>query len=186
MEKRFSRYSVRESLARCAIKTFTGKHRAKGTVYQGGVHVPLIVAGPMVEQPGRECDTLVHTVDLYATILEMGGVDMQTKTCRHPRLDSISLVPHLTDPDTAPVRDTVYTEIFIGAPHKHGAAAIRNAQYKLVADFWIGRYWEYELFDLHADPLERHNLLCSGAGSPEVEAAFESLLAEMRRLRSGQ
>ncbi|MFN0036497.1 MAG: sulfatase-like hydrolase/transferase, partial [Saprospiraceae bacterium] len=47
--------------------------RAKGTVYQYGVHVPFIISGPSVVAPGRVSDALVNTVDLFATILELFG-----------------------------------------------------------------------------------------------------------------
>src|SRR5262249_55135930 len=66
--------------------------RAKGTVYQGGVHVPLVICDgrylakrPLpipgnrppalqlgsVSQPGRSVVSPVHVVDLYRTIIEI-------------------------------------------------------------------------------------------------------------------
>ena len=182
MEKRFGRTPLRERVLRDSIKVATGKHRAKGTVYQGGVHVPLIVTGPVVRRPGRESEALVHTVDLFATILELGGIDMHAESCPLPRLDSVSITPYLIDSELGSIRDTAYTEIFIGDHDKHGAVAIRNARYKLIVDFWIGRR-EYGLYDLLADPLECRNLLCNGACAPDQQSAFQSLLTEMRLLR---
>src|SRR5690606_9976818 len=49
----------------------------KGQVYEGGVLVPLIVKGPGVVG-GREVFDLVHGVDLFATIAELGGVNLET------------------------------------------------------------------------------------------------------------
>ena len=49
--------------------------RAKGTVYQGGVNVPLIVSGPGVVAGGVS-EALINSADLYATILEMAETDV--------------------------------------------------------------------------------------------------------------
>lgn len=45
----------------------------KGTCFEGGVHVPLIVAGPGVGQ-GVSTDRLVSLVDLPATMAELAGL----------------------------------------------------------------------------------------------------------------
>ncbi len=44
--------------------------RGKGTVYQGGIQVPLIIRGPGVAAPGSVRDELVSNVDLMPTILK--------------------------------------------------------------------------------------------------------------------
>lgn len=47
-------------------------NRAKGSVYERGVRVPLVVAGPGVSG-GRSSDELVHVVDVWATAVEAGA-----------------------------------------------------------------------------------------------------------------
>jgi arylsulfatase A-like enzyme len=76
--------------------------RGKSTLYQGGVHVPLIAWGPGIV-PG-ECDALVSSTDLYATITELAGADVE------PPEDSVSLVPYLRGAHE-PLRATVYSVI---------------------------------------------------------------------------
>jgi arylsulfatase B len=49
-------------------------NKAKSTVYEAGIHVPLIVVGPGVIQTSRKSNALVNTQDLFATIVEMFGV----------------------------------------------------------------------------------------------------------------
>src|SRR5262249_42744696 len=78
------------------------REHAKGTAYQAGIRVPLIVAGPGVV-PGT-CDELVSVVDLFATVAELAGSSARTE-------DSISLVPYLRG-SKKPLRRTVYTELF--------------------------------------------------------------------------
>ena len=48
--------------------------RGKGTVYQGGLRVPLIIRGPGVKAPGSVCDELVSNVDQLPTALQAAGL----------------------------------------------------------------------------------------------------------------
>jgi len=82
--------------------------RAKGTLYEGGVHVPLIAAGYRV---GRGVsDALVATSDLFATVAELAGVDPREVLPGHA-LDSISFAPSLADP-AVELRRYVLAETF--------------------------------------------------------------------------
>lgn len=105
----------------------------KGTVYENGVRVPLIIVDganiifdedgvleasdettDLVADPGREIDHLLHTVDLFATIADVVGVKPDPATF----LDSVSFADTLTHVAASPSRDSVYTERFF---EKRGA-----------------------------------------------------------------
>ncbi len=60
----------------------------KGSCYEGGVRVPLIVYWPNVTPAGRESATPVITMDLYPTILEMTGLASADPST----IDGVSLV----------------------------------------------------------------------------------------------
>ena len=45
------------------------ENKMKGTMYNGGVQVPMIVSGPAVINAGREVDELINSTDIYHTIL---------------------------------------------------------------------------------------------------------------------
>ncbi|MEM9646626.1 MAG: sulfatase-like hydrolase/transferase, partial [Planctomycetota bacterium] len=45
----------------------------KGSIYEGGVRVPLIIRWPGVVKPGTVVDTPVHAVDLAPTLFEIVG-----------------------------------------------------------------------------------------------------------------
>src|SRR3982750_3880638 len=45
----------------------------KGSCYEGGTRVPLIVYWPGVTKPGSESDTPVMSIDFYPTLLEIAG-----------------------------------------------------------------------------------------------------------------
>ena len=47
--------------------------RAKGSVFQGGVNVPMIVSGYGVNRAGQTDDALLNTTDLFATITDIAG-----------------------------------------------------------------------------------------------------------------
>ena len=49
----------------------------KGSAYEGGIRVPLIVYWPGVTKPGRVDATPNITHDLYPTVLEMTGIAAQ-------------------------------------------------------------------------------------------------------------
>ena len=90
------------------VKTPFVPTRAKGSVYQGGIWVPLIVTGPTVVEPGRQVGALVNTTDLYHLLASLGGVDM-TDPSISARSDAKALSPYLEDPRASPVRSTNFS-----------------------------------------------------------------------------
>jgi len=105
---------------------------SKGTVYEAGVRVPLIVAGSLVDRPDRDSDAFVHTNDLFATILDVAGVPC---SARPEEVDSVSLLPHLLDPEAAATRDVVASETFEPngpGPYRIHMRMVRDERYKLV------------------------------------------------------
>jgi len=133
--------------------------RVKGTVYQGGLQVPLVVSGAGVDRAGQREAALVSSVDLFATIAELAGTEGQDSH------DSQSFVGLLGDA-SAPARTHVYAQIGGDAP----AFAIRDSTYKLI-DFGGG---SRQLFNLALDPYERSDLLADDLDS-EAAAALVSL-----------
>lgn len=144
----------------------SGLRGAKGSVYEGGVRAPLIVAGAGVTRRGREDDLFV-TTDLYATILELAGVPVSQVN------NSYSFKPLLNDPSATNGRTHSFTEVSAGTNNRR--YAVKDKRYKLVANLQAR-----ELYDLVADPLETTNLY----DSPEHAAALASLEAEIDVLRA--
>jgi arylsulfatase A-like enzyme len=169
------------TVQRQSVAPFDGT-RSKGTPYEGGVNVPLVISGPIVQQPGREVTALACAVDVFATVLELTGA----RAALPPFAvhDSVSLVPYLVNPAQAPRRQFAYTEEFTGtawpAPNSNGHATIRNDRYKL-----IHRYngTPDEVYDLVADPWETVNL--SNSTNATVQQNYAALSAEIARLRAG-
>jgi len=82
--------------------------RSKGTAYQAGVWVPLVVAGPMVKAPGRSVEQMVNTTDLYRLFAEIAGLDVRSLVPR--TVDAASMLPYLTTPDMPSIRDVNFAQ----------------------------------------------------------------------------
>jgi arylsulfatase A-like enzyme len=161
------------------------KKRAKATVYEGGVRVPLIINGPLVNQPGREVCGIVQTLDLFSTIVALAGGDARLDVPCDRCLDSVSLLPYMLDPCHRPLRETVYTEIFWCLNRDCGCAAIRDQRFKVIRKSWIGGP-KHEFYDLFNDPLENHDLLDCRCMTPELRAIYQALVNQMETLRASE
>ncbi|HLF29527.1 MAG TPA: hypothetical protein VI566_00715, partial [Xanthomonadales bacterium] len=83
--------------------------RAKGTAYQTGVWVPLIVAGPLVKKPNRSVTHMVNIADLYQLFGEIANIDVPASVPR--KLDSVTMLPYLTKPNQASIRSFNFTQV---------------------------------------------------------------------------
>jgi len=148
--------------------------KAKATLFEGGIHVPLIVAGPSVAAPGATCNALVQTTDVFATILELAGDPVAPELADELQLDSRSIVPFLSEPDAPPLREVALAEYFMPTgfdPTKYWLAA-RGDRFKLIVtlpDLGVS------LFNLSTDPTESLNLLAAPLG-PAARIAYADLL----------
>ncbi len=87
--------------------------RGKGTPYQTGVWVPLIVAGPLVHPAnvGSEVGHMVNAaVDVFALFGEIAGVDVRQVVPPSHALDARPLLPYLTTPGQASLRTSNFTQ----------------------------------------------------------------------------
>ena len=155
--------------------------RAKGTVYEGGVNVPLIVTGPGVAEDSVS-DALVNSTDLFVTIMEMAGMDPGEAVPAEVTHDSVSFFEALSAPAAPSRREWIYVDEFFGGfDGVEGADyAMRNDRYKLVR--FEGAE---EFYDLREDPYEYENLLEDGLTERE-QAEFETLRHRVRELRESQ
>lgn len=84
--------------------------RAKGTAYQTGVWVPLVVAGPLVREPDRAVSHMVNVADLYSLFGEIAGIPDVRAAVPRP-IDAMPLLPYLQDPAQPAIRSWNYTEV---------------------------------------------------------------------------
>ena len=142
--------------------------RGKGAAYEGGVRVPLIVAGQNVNHR-RECAQPVTSVDFYRTILELTAASGDAAHNRN--VDGVSLVPLLRDETAELDRDSIFWHY----PHYHAGGgspygAVRRGDWKLI-EFYEDQH--VELYNLADDISEQCNL---AAYRPDLADALRDRL----------
>ncbi|MBX6316868.1 sulfatase-like hydrolase/transferase [Pigmentiphaga sp.] len=85
--------------------------RSKGSAYQTGVAVPLLVAGPLVKDPGREVEHQVSAPDLYRLFAEIAGADVEGNIPAYRPVDARPMLAYLTDPGQGPIRELNFAEV---------------------------------------------------------------------------
>lgn len=83
--------------------------RAKGSLYQTGVWVPLVVTGPMIDSPNRDVPHMVNSTDLFSLFRELAGIN-ESSLPSELQLDAQPVMPYLTDPDRDGIRSSNFTE----------------------------------------------------------------------------
>ncbi len=162
----------------------------KGSILEGGINVPLIIAGSRVRRPD-ECAALVSITDIFATAAEIAGVDPHSVLPPGVPIDSVSLLPYLEEPATPSIREWAYAEFFAPngpVPRLFHQRALRGARYKLIRYEQAGPIGgtptiRHELYDLELDPFEATDLLQQGL-SPQESRAYQRLSLQMRGLVS--
>lgn len=147
-----------------------GKRKAKGSIYQGGINVPLVISGKNVKRVNEVEDALTNSTDLFATIAELTG------TGTFEINDSKSLVPFFTM-DKKKHKDYLYSEL--GKKNKRGKA-IRNESHKYI----VYTDGTEELYDLTEDPYEKDNLINDGQHQSQLNE-LKSALADLLGSGSG-
>lgn len=148
--------------------------RAKRTVYELGVNVPLIVSGPKVTAPGRTSSSLISPADLFRTVIDLSGFDYADLPIDPDRTRiSTSFAADLTA-GTPSARTYVPVDLFSpNGPNVDcstpGTRAIVQSQYKLIKKNSTGTggfpangaaaVTGIEMYDVAADPKEQTNLL---------------------------
>ena len=150
----------------------------KGSCYEGGIRVPMIVYWPGKTKPGR-CDVPVTCEDLFPTILDIAGVK-NPKTVQ--QIDGQSLVNLVTgNHGETPKYDR---PIVFHYPHKwkpydnhdiDNLSCVRVGDWKLIYRLATA---ELELYNLKDDIGEQNNLATQ---NPEKTAELAKILGDKLR-----
>jgi len=136
----------------------------KGTLYEGGLRVPLIIRWPERTKPGAECAAQVTSQDFFPTLADALG---QTNAPRH---DGVSLLPLLKNSKAPLKREALFWHYPHYYPRMTPASAIRAGDWKLIHYYEDNRM---ELFNLKTDPAETKNL--AATQSAKAKALREKL-----------
>ena len=154
---------------RSAVTTNAPLREEKGTLYEGGIRVPLIVRWPGVVKAGTTCSAPVSSVDFYPSFLGIVGAKGEPDHV----LDGESIVPLLKRTGRLK-RKAIYWHY----PHYHHsrpAGAIRQDNWKLIEFYEDGRL---ELYNLKDDIGEKNNLATE---QPQKAAGLQKKLAKWRK-----
>lgn len=170
-------------LARCLDNA--PLRRGKGSEYEGGIRVPLIVHWPERIKAGQVIDKPVHILDLFPTMMEIAG-----GSAGGHLLDGKSILP-LVDGRGGFEREAIYMHAPLYIPHydKTPSSLIRTDDYKLIyfhgdcvqeADFKkIIPGERYELYRIREDISEKHDLAQSmPEKTTELRAKLHAWLKE--------
>ncbi|MDE0626809.1 MAG: arylsulfatase [Bryobacterales bacterium] len=134
----------------------SGPYRGhKGDIWEGGHRVPLLVRWPGHVEPDSSSDRLVSLTDIFATSLEVIGVDLPDAGAE----DSMSFLDAMTGGDGAGSRTSLVSH------SNHGEFAYRHGPWKLVyrrsganLEESRGQPTIAELYDLRSDIAEERDL----------------------------
>jgi arylsulfatase A-like enzyme len=142
----------------------------KGWLYEGGIRVPTIVRWPGVTPEGSTCSTPISGIDYFPTFAEAAELPTELKKS----LDGKSLVPLLRGGAMEP-RALYWDYPHYGNQGGAPGSVTRDGRWKLIEWHDEGTI---ELYDLAADPGEKHNLAREHA---DVVARLRESLASWRR-----
>jgi len=122
----------------------------KGSMYEGGLRVPFIVAGPGVSK-NTHSNVPITGLDILPTVARLAGFQGPLPQI----LDGGNIAPIIHNKGKGVVERNAPYLIFHQAANRKPSSAIRWGDYKLVKDW---RYKSYELFDLSKDIEEKNDL----------------------------
>lgn len=140
----------------------------KGSLYEGGIRVPLIVRVPGQTPRGGICDEPVICMDLFATIAELAGVAVP------PHNDGLSLVPLLCEPRARLGREALFFHFPHYYPTTTPVSAVRCGDWKLL-EYHEDKH--VELFNLRDDIGEQRDL---AAQKPKLASDMRERLSAWR------
>jgi len=151
------------------------------SLYEGTLHIPLIVRYPQVWPGGRE-SAPVQLTDIFPTVLEVSGIG----TDKYPH-QGVSLLPGYPEADRAVFAEYYYPrqalEVYANPelrnsealkPYRRQLRSVYQGGFKYI---WASKGY-HELYWLERDPREKVNLI----HEPEHARQAEALRAELDAL----
>lgn len=143
---------------------FLGEHGFfdKRIMYEEAIRMPMVIRYPEEIRAGSVCHDLILNVDLPALFLDFAGVEAPVS------LQGRSFRAQLRGERSADWREAIYYRYWTHMADRPAHYGIRTENHKLIYFYGQPLGLEgtdplptaptWELYDLQADPLERHNL----------------------------
>jgi arylsulfatase A-like enzyme len=142
----------------------------KGTLYEGGVRVPLMWSWPGMIAAGTESSAVVGAIDLYPTLLDLLGLPHRAEQV----MDGVSYAAVLKSTGTLD-RAAYFNYFPHGGPAKPPGVTVRAGEWKLIRWFETGPEYpsRFELYNLREDLGESRN---RAAEMPEKVRELDALI----------
>ena len=145
--------------------------RGKGSVYEAGLRVPMIVRWPGVAKAGVARDELVSTLDILPTVLTAAGVESDLEE----NLSGLDLRPLLTGGDTSSWRRYNFALTTGSFPRNcYVQHSVRGTRFKLISNPQAGT--SNLISHSYLDPGHPHFVI-SGARPEEQATASKAVQA---------
>src|SRR6185436_7566447 len=116
----------------------------KSTLWEGGIRVPMLLRWPGHLPANKTSTQVAMTMDLTASILSAAGAPIPADY----KLDGVNILPSLSGTSS-----TIERDLFWRRKLPTVQRAVRSGRWKLLQDGV-----DFYLFDVAADPGERHDL----------------------------
>ncbi|QXD22628.1 sulfatase-like hydrolase/transferase [Opitutia bacterium ISCC 51] len=158
----------------------------KGSLWEPGTRIPLVVAGVPGMAQGVECDRPVSLIDIYPTFNELLSLNAHPNAYGNGyELEGHSLMPFLKNPEngswsgpdvaitTIPGKNHMLHQVYEGSLYPHFSVRSKDWRYSLAST------GEEELYHHVNDPFEWKNLAHDPAHAV-IKASLKSQLVELR------
>lgn len=138
----------------------------KRDLYEGGIRVPMIVSWPRHILPGTETNFMCSFWDMMPTFEEILNPEASVKG-----MDGVSILPLLENRKGQKEHKYLYFEFM----EMNGRQAVHKGNWKLIHLNIRSDKPYYELYNLAADPSEKHNVLSE---YPEKADELKAIMTE--------
>ena len=144
----------------------------KGSLYEGGIRVPLIIKLPHANMPGREIQSPVVTMDLHQTILNVAGFQFKEPASTNDGEKQLPMMQ--ADP-----RESNHRTLYFHYPHYYETttpvSAVIDGPFKLLH---YAENNKKELYDLSTDPYETSDI---AHAEPDAVERLSGLLQDWKK-----
>ncbi len=158
------------------VDAYNGPYRnGKGTVYEGGIRVPMCAAWKNKIQPGTTTNTIALSMDIMPTVLEAAGVKIEHQIEGKSFLHTL-----LHQEEKEETRDLFWGRKEGGNFNGERIDAIRRGEWKLLRPMPDEAL---ELYNLKSDPYETTNLAKSHPQKfQELKSALDAQLERYKKV----
>jgi arylsulfatase len=155
-----------------------GMRGRKGSVYRGGVRVPLYMKYPAQFEGNKDIETTAAHIDILPTLADICHAPLPNDRI----IDGKSLLPLIRDKQVDWTDRPLFFYWTRRYPELYNNMALQKGKYKLVAHAdYDASIENFELFNIEKDPYEQHNLVpkeknLAGQLKTELDQLYNELI----------